>query len=100
MIPLLGDADTKLLNQLAEPLGLYGYELGALLAVLLVTLICGMVGALVIGNRMAFFSDAMAHCAFAGVGLGILLTMLAAGPQGPVRYQWLIPLIMVGFGAL
>ena len=28
--------------------------------------ICGMVGALVVGNRMAFFSDAMAHCAFAG----------------------------------
>ena len=28
---------------------------------------CGAVGSLVVGGRMAFFSDALAHCAFAGV---------------------------------
>src|SRR3712207_2741156 len=44
-----------------------------LLAVILAALICGAVGSLVVGNRMAFFSDALAHCAFAGVALGLVL---------------------------
>jgi zinc transport system permease protein len=45
----------------------YHYNIHSLLAVLLVSLACGAVGALVVGNRMAFFSDALAHCAFAGI---------------------------------
>src|SRR5262245_14141999 len=49
----------------AQPVNVQG-----LLAVLLVSLVCGAVGSLVVGNRMAFFSDALAHCAFAGVALG------------------------------
>src|SRR5262249_2303754 len=47
-----------------------GYEVRPALAILLVGLVCGAVGSLVVGNRMAFFSDALAHCAFAGVALG------------------------------
>src|SRR5262249_41797085 len=43
-----------------------------LLAVILVSLVCGAVGSLVVGNRMAFFSDALAHTAFAGIALGFL----------------------------
>src|SRR5262249_35232387 len=49
----------------------------AFLAIFFVALICGSVGSLVVGNRMAFFSDALAHCAFAGVGLGVLLALFA-----------------------
>ncbi len=45
-----------------------GFHVYGLLAVLLVSATCGAVGSLVVGNRMAFFSDALAHCAFAGVG--------------------------------
>src|SRR5688572_15943177 len=96
---LLGDGDNLFLERLAQPLGMNGYELAALFAVLLVSLICGMVGALVVGNRMAFFSDAMAHCAFAGVALGILLTVWFGVPRDDERFEWLIPLIMVAFGA-
>jgi zinc transport system permease protein len=39
----------------------------------LASLICGVVSSLVVSNRMAFFSDALAHCAFAGVALGLIL---------------------------
>src|SRR5438094_139283 len=53
----------------------HSFIVTALLAVVIVSLICGSVGSLVIGNRMAFFSDALAHCAFAGVGLGILIAL-------------------------
>jgi zinc transport system permease protein len=49
---------------------------------------------------MAFFSDAMAHCAFAGVALGILLTFFIGTPADHESYRWIIPLVMVGFGAL
>jgi zinc transport system permease protein len=98
-------ADASVIDDLAKWLGFtYGFEFRAILSVLLVTAICGMVGALVVGNRMAFFSDAMAHCAFAGVALGILLTLFLgageSGPRGPETFRWLVPLIMVGFGAL
>src|SRR5262249_54842701 len=44
-----------------------------LAAVILVSLICGAFSSLVVSNRMAFFSDALAHCAFAGIALGYIL---------------------------
>jgi zinc transport system permease protein len=97
---LLAEIETSFLGRLGDAVGLYGYQLGALLSVLLVTLICGMVGALVVGNRMAFFSDAMAHCAFAGIALGILLTFLVGNPHDREQFHWLLPLIMVSFGAV
>src|SRR5262249_43525958 len=69
------------------------------LAVLLVSLVCGAVGSLVVGNRMAFFSDALAHCAFAGVALGFLLA-LGFGAHDPAAFShWVTP-VMVAFGVV
>ena len=62
-----------------------------------VSVICGAVGSLVMSNRMAFFSDALAHCAFAGVGIGLLISMalrLAVNDQG-LFYQWGLPLTLL-----
>jgi zinc transport system permease protein len=78
---------------LAESVNVQG-----LLAVILVGLICGSIGSMVVGNRMAFFSDALAHCAFAGVALGILFG-LVTGASAETVVDWL-PAIMVGFGVL
>ncbi len=94
-------AEASLIDGLAHAFGFaYGFEFRAVLSVLLVTAICGMVGALVVGNRMAFFADAMAHCAFAGIALGILLTLAFGAGKDPESFRWLVPLIMVAFGAL
>src|SRR5947209_10409328 len=41
------------------------------LSVFLVALICGAVGSLVVANRTAFFSDALAQCSFAGAAFGL-----------------------------
>jgi zinc transport system permease protein len=71
----------------------------AVLALLLVCLLCGMVGSLVVGNRMAFFSDAMAHCAFAGIALGYLSLFFAGKAKDASVTAWLVPLVMVLFGA-
>ena len=97
------DAFNSLINAIADafpnqpflnsPLNLY-----AALAILLVSLTCGGMGGLVVGNRMAFFSDALAHCAFAGVSLGFIFCILAAIPDESFR-QW-ITAIMVAFGVL
>jgi zinc transport system permease protein len=68
-------------RQIAEYIGMETYELYPLLAVTLVGLACGLVGSLVIGNRLVFFSDAMAHTAFAGVALSLLTTVVVTGAR-------------------
>jgi len=45
----------------------------ALLAILLVSLLFGILGTMVVNNRMAFFSDAIGHSALTGIALGVLL---------------------------
>jgi zinc transport system permease protein len=72
------------------------WNVRAMLAIVLISILCGAVGSQVVGNRMAFFSDALAHCAFAGITLGFLIA-LATG-QG--RESFVIPLVMVAVGVL
>lgn len=50
----------------------------ALIAVILIMPLLGLMGTLVVERRMAFFSDALGHGAFAGVALGVLLGMKGA----------------------
>jgi zinc transport system permease protein len=72
-----------------------------LFAVILVCIVCGAVGSLVVGNRMAFFSDALAHSAFAGVALGLLTGLVTGALRQRGFFTHVgIPLIMVGFGVL
>jgi zinc transport system permease protein len=58
------------------------------------------VGSLVVGSRMAFFSDALAHCAFAGVSIGfVVCQVLLTSVNRDNFWQWVTP-IMVVFGML
>jgi len=77
----------------------FEFNIIGLLASVMVALVCGAVGSLVVGNRMAFFSDALAHCAFAAVGFALLLsvfTNLLGSQTDEIRHR--ILLIMVVFG--
>ncbi len=47
----------------------------ALLAVLLVTPLFGILGTMVVNNKMAFFSDALGHSALTGIAIGVILGM-------------------------
>jgi zinc transport system permease protein len=76
----------------------FEFNVHGIIAVILVSLICGAVGSLVVGNRMAFFSDALAHCAFAGVALGLLMGVFT-GAEDAGFALW-ITLIMVAFGGV
>ncbi len=110
LCPLLAQADNHWLDQainaltdLAPPgtFFSFAFNVRALLALLLVSLSCGAVGSLVVGSRMAFFSDALAHCAFAGVSVGFVICQVAlsAFVNRDNFWQWVTP-IMVAFGVL
>lgn len=66
----------------------YTFMLNALLAVLLVTPLFGILGTMVVNNKMAFFSDAIGHSALSGIAVGVLL-----GLQDPLT-------TMLGFSIL
>ncbi len=81
----------------------WDFNIRSLLALVLVSLCCGAIGSLVVGGRMAFFSDALAHCSFAGISIGFLLFLLF-GPQAGqdansrrLFWDW-VTVIMTVFG--
>jgi len=90
---------SDLLDLLADTLNTDLFVVKGVLAILLVCILCGTIGSLVIGNRMAFFSDAMAHCAFAGVALGYLTVLVSGTGREGALASWLVPLVMVLFGS-
>ena len=51
----------------------YDFMKNAFLAVLIMTPLFGMLGTLIVNNRMAFFSDALGHSALTGMGIGVIL---------------------------
>ena len=51
----------------------YTFMKNALLGVLLVTPMFGLLGTMVVNNKMAFFSDALGHSALTGIAIGVLL---------------------------
>ena len=86
------------INQLApaDTFFTYGFNLRAFVAIIMVSVICGAIGSQVVGNRMSFFSDALAHCAFAGLAVAFLL-FLALGLAQAHLLNWMM-LNMVVFG--
>jgi zinc transport system permease protein len=85
-------------NSLADTFDAPLFVVKGVVAILLVCVLCGMVGSLVVGNRMAFFSDAMAHCAFAGIALGYVSLLVTQSGGDRETEAWVIPLVMVLFG--
>jgi zinc transport system permease protein len=89
---------SDLIRWLARTTGEDLFVVKSILTLLVMCLLCGMVGAMVVGNRMAFFSDAMAHCALAGIALGALSVFATSGAWDKAAATWLVPLVMVAFG--
>jgi zinc transport system permease protein len=48
----------------------YDFMKNAMLAILIITPLFGILGTMIVNNRMAFFSDALGHSALTGVALG------------------------------
>lgn len=54
----------------------HNFMKNAFLAVLLVTPIFGILGTMVVNNRMAFFSDSIGHGTFTGIAIGALVGIM------------------------
>lgn len=51
----------------------YDFMKNALIAIILVTPLFGILGTMVVNNKMAFFADSLGHGAFTGIAIGILI---------------------------
>ncbi|MDR2073758.1 MAG: metal ABC transporter permease [Oscillospiraceae bacterium] len=51
----------------------YNFMKNAFIAIILIAPVFGWIGTMVVHNKMAFFSDALGHCALTGVAIGTLL---------------------------
>ena len=64
----------------------------ALIAGILVSIICGVLGTLVVVNRIVFISGGIAHAAYGGIGLGLYLGI--SPPLGAVLFSVVISIVM------
>lgn len=57
------------------PISMFDYDFmkNAFLASILIAPLFALLGTMAVNNKMAFFSDALGHSAFTGIGLGVLL---------------------------
>lgn len=51
----------------------YNFMKNALIGVILITPLLGLLGTMVVNNKMSFFSDALGHSALTGIAIGVLL---------------------------
>ncbi|HKM00404.1 MAG TPA: metal ABC transporter permease, partial [Mobilitalea sp.] len=51
----------------------YTFMKNAFMAILIITPLFGILGTMIVNNRMAFFSDALGHSALTGIAMGTLL---------------------------
>ena len=51
----------------------YGFMRNAFIAILIITPLFGILGTMIVNNKMAFFSDALGHSALTGIAIGMLL---------------------------
>lgn len=51
----------------------YAFMRNAALAVLMITPLFGLTGAMIVSRKMAFFSDALGHSALTGIAIGVVL---------------------------
>lgn len=51
----------------------YTFMKNALIAIILAAPLFGLVGTMIVNNKMSFFSDAMGHCALTGIAIGVML---------------------------
>ena len=69
----------KLLDLLPFEFLEYDFMKYALVAILIITPLFGILGTMIVSNRMAFFSDALGHSAFTGMAIGVLFGIMDTG---------------------
>lgn len=62
---------------------MFGYDFmrNALLAILVITPLYALLGTVIVNRKMAFFSDALGHSAYTGIGIGMLMGVTGRIPM-------------------
>jgi len=82
------------LNLLVAPLS-YAFMIRALIAVIIVGVVCAIVGTYVVLRGMAFFGDALAHAILPGVAIGYLI---GGGTRGPLFWWAMLTAVLTSIG--
>ncbi|MCK4832548.1 MAG: metal ABC transporter permease [Anaerolineales bacterium] len=87
-----------MVDLLLDPLQ-YAFMVRALVAAIMVGIVCAMVGTYVVLRGMAFFGDALAHAILPGVAIGYLV---GGGARGPLFWWAMLAAVIssLGIGAL
>lgn len=74
----------------------YDFMVNALLAVIIITPLFGILGTMIVNNKMAFFSDALGHSALTGIAVGVIcgipdtnLSMVIFGVAFALLLNWI-----------
>ena len=51
----------------------FNFMKNALIAIILIAPLFGLIGTMIVNNRMSFFSDALGHSALTGIAIGVVL---------------------------
>lgn len=54
----------------------YDFMKNALMAIIIITPLFGILGTMIVNNKMAFFSDALGHSALTGVAIGVIFGIM------------------------
>lgn len=71
----------------------YDFMKNALLAIIIMTPLFGILGTMIVNNKMAFFSDALGHSALTGIAIGIL-TGIANTNLSMLIFAWIFALVL------
>ena len=78
------DTISSLIGLLPFSWAQYSFMQNALLAILAVVPLFTLLGAMVVNNQMAFFSDTLGHSALTGIALGVIAGL--HNPPGPADF--------------
>jgi zinc transport system permease protein len=74
----------------------YGFMVNAFFAVIIITPLFGILGTMIVSNKMAFFSDALGHSALTGIAVGVVcgipdtnLSMVLFGVVFALLLNWI-----------
>lgn len=74
----------------------YDFMVSAFIAVLIITPLFGILGTMIVNNKMAFFSDALGHSALTGIAVGVVfgipdtnLSMVIFGIAFALLLNWI-----------
>ena len=74
----------------------FDFMQNAFIASLLVSIICGIIGTLIVVNRMVFIAGGIAHGSYGGIGLAFYFESSSPSPTKIYLFlTWILPIYII-----